>query len=1283
MTVWRSPPKTVTLSYDDLECRANQLARYLTGCGVRQGDRVGLLFSRSIWAYVAMLAVMKAGAAYVPLDPGFPKDRIAFISEDAGIRLFLTTAGLRSHLDSMKAEVVCLDQRQTLIGQQAPSAPSPPASAATDDLCYIIYTSGSTGKPKGVAVGHPAICNFVRAAAEVYGISPEDRVYQGMTIAFDFSVEEIWIPLYSGATLVAAPAGPSLVGNDLSQFLETRRITALCCVPTLLATLDNDLPLLRFILVSGETCPQNLVERWYSEGRTFLNVYGPTEATVTATWTLLAPNKPVTIGVPLPTYRILILVPGEARLAEKGNIGEICIAGIGLAVGYVNRPDLTEKAFIPDFLGLPDNPSGRIYRTGDLGRITGNGEIEYLGRLDAQVKIRGYRIELAEIESVIMRVPGIAQAVVGTYQPEPGMVELVAYYTLRQDVDQLDRETIVETIRGDLPAYMMPVFFERMDALPMLPCDKVDRKSLPPPAGPRHSARKARYIEPENDTEREIAQTLMNLLKIEQVSMDDHFFNDLGANSLLMARFCAQIRERLNYSDVSMREVYLHPTPRDFASFLTTRAHRKSPAAQAEPVHVASNTAYCLCGVLQLIFYIVYSTAITGGLVDGYAWVSEANGIGDTYLRALAFTGGMFLMLAVLPIALKWLLIGRWQEERIPVWSLGYFRFWLIKRMTQANPMVMFIGTPLYNVYLRLLGAKIGRNVVIFSRIVPACPDLLSIGDGTIIRKDSNLVGYRARSSFIETGTVTIGRDAFVGEATVLDIGTSIGDGAQLGHSSSLHQGQAIPAGKRYHGSPARETTDNYLTVEPMPCGIVRRVAFTVGQLAVLFGLTLPLPIMIFDILLVSLGFGTGGEVSTYVNASFYDPGFHLSLIEVSAGTYLGLIVIGLLSIVTIPRLLNLFMREGRTYPLYGFHFLLQQAISSRSNSYFYNLLFGDSSYIIYFLRAIGYKISLKDQTGSNFGVEQKHDSPFLCEIGKGTLISDGISLINADVSSSSFRVRKVSVGANSFIGNNVFYPAGGKVGDNCLLGTKTMVPIGGPELKDVGLLGSPCFEIPRSVARDKQLEHYRDGPTFKDRLFKKNVSNTITIMLYLASQWFFVHMVTLLSAIEIYQYHESGWTALLDFTMIVLTLTVAYYALVERASIGFAKLKPQSCSIYDDYYWKHERFWKLSEVFYLDLFSGTPFKGFIWRLLGVKVGKKLFDDGSGIPEKTLVSIGDYCTINQMVTIQGHSLEDGAFKSDYIRIGDGCTIGNNAFVHYGIEMEDNVVLEPQLLPDEG
>jgi non-ribosomal peptide synthetase-like protein len=432
---------------------------------------------------------------------------------------------------------------------------------------------------------------------------------------------------------------------------------------------------------------------------------------------------------------------------------------------------------------------------------------------------------------------------------------------------------------------------------------------------------------------------------------------------------------------------------------------------------------------------------------------------------------------------------------------------------------------------------------------------------------------------------------------------------------------------------------------------------------------------MIADLLLVWLGFGTGAEVAAHASSSLTDPGFQLTLLKVSSGFYFGLLAIGLLSVVTIPRLLNLFMKEGRTYPLYGFHFLVYRAISRRSNSYYFNLLFGDSSYIIYYLRAIGFKISLKDQTGSNFGAAQKHDTPFLCEIGTGTLVSDGFSIINADVSSSSFRLRKVTVGSNSFIGNNVFYPADGKVGDNCLLGTKVMVPVGGPEMRNAGLLGSPSFEIPRSVARDKQLEHYRGGPTFKGRLFRKNISNTITMILFLASQWFFVHLVTLLGVIEISQYHEQGSLALLDFTLILLIMTVAYFALVERASIGFGKIRPQSCSIYDDYFWKHERYWKLSEILHLELFAGTPFKGFIWRLLGVKVGRKLYDDGIGIPEKMLVSIGDNCTISQSVTIQGHSLEDGAFKSDYIQIGNGCSIGRNSYIHYGVVMEDNVVIE--------
>jgi amino acid adenylation domain-containing protein len=332
----------VRLTFAELDQWANRMARYLLGHGARAGDRIGLLLDQGVLSYVGMLAVMKINAGYVPLDAAFPADRVAYIVADAGIGKVLTMAALRDRFDTAGTEVLCVDDDESLIaarpgGRLDETETGPPV----DELCYIVYTSGSTGRPKGVAIDHAAICNFVRVAVEIYGVGLADRVYQGMTIAFDFSVEEIWVPLLSGATLVPKPPGVALVGGDLLTFLRDNGITALCCVPTLLATLDEDLPDLRFLLVSGEACPEDLVGRWHRPGRRFLNVYGPTEATVTATWAVVRPDRPVTIGVPLPTYSVVVLDPDEPRAVEPGQLGEIGIAGIGLARGYVNRPDLT------------------------------------------------------------------------------------------------------------------------------------------------------------------------------------------------------------------------------------------------------------------------------------------------------------------------------------------------------------------------------------------------------------------------------------------------------------------------------------------------------------------------------------------------------------------------------------------------------------------------------------------------------------------------------------------------------------------------------------------------------------------------------------------------------------------------------------------------------------------------------------------------------------------------------------------------------------------------------
>nr|WP_183526170.1 amino acid adenylation domain-containing protein [Micrococcus sp. TA1] len=403
----------LAVTYADLDARANRLARHLRGRGVRCGDRVALLSDHPLDGYTGMLATLKLNAAYVPLDPGFPVDRIAYICRDAGVSAVLTRSLHVETLDAVAATVVVVDAEASAIAAQPSERLMPEERGIpVNELAYVVYTSGASGRPKGVAIEHASICNFVRVAAEVYGITGEDRLYQGMSIAFDFSIEEIWVPWMAGATIVPKPHGAPLIGQDLHDFLLDLRVTGLCCVPTLLATLDDDLPDLRFLLVSGEPCPHDLITRWHRPGLRLVNAYGPPEATVTTTWTTLDPHGRVTIGMPLPTYSVVLLEPGSDRVVARGEAGEICIGGVGLAAGYLNRPELTAKAFIQDSIDLPNNPSGRIFRTGDLGRIAADGNIEYLGRIDDRVRVRGYRIELIEIESVQMLQRGIATAIV-------------------------------------------------------------------------------------------------------------------------------------------------------------------------------------------------------------------------------------------------------------------------------------------------------------------------------------------------------------------------------------------------------------------------------------------------------------------------------------------------------------------------------------------------------------------------------------------------------------------------------------------------------------------------------------------------------------------------------------------------------------------------------------------------------------------------------------------------------------------------------------------------------
>src|SRR5215211_3522432 len=651
------------------------------------------------------------------------------------------------------------------------------------------------------------------------------------------------------------------------------------------------------------------------------------------------------------------------------------------------------------------------------------------------------------------------------------------------------------------------------------------------------------------------AEVLADLLHVERVSVDSHFFDELGADSLVMAHFCARVRKRGNLPPVSMKDVYRHPTIRSLAAALADVAPSAARSSVATVIEVPTPTStreYVLCGALQLLFYLGYCYVAVFAAAEGYEWISAGSGAVEIYLRLVTFSGAVFLVACTVPILAKWVLIGRWKPQQIRLWSLAYVRFWIVKTLIRSNPgALLFIGSPLYVLYLRALGAKIGPGVVIFSRRVPICTDLLAIGAGTVIRRETLFPGYRGQSGRIETGAVNLGRDVLIGERSVLDIHTLVGDGGQLGHASALHSGQAIPKGERWHGCPAQRTDVNCLRVPPAQCGTLRRAGYSVAALLVVLLLYLPLLMGGF-----TLAVGAASSLAAVLAPPAGAGVLGALLVEAmifSALLFFGLVFVGLLLSVAVSRALAPLLEPDTVYPLYGFHDAVHRAIARIGSLKFFTFLFGDSSYVVHYLQALGYHLSPVVQTGSNFGIEVNHAHPALSAVGSGTMVADGLILVNDEVSSTSFRVSRVAVGPHNFVGNDVTYPAGGKTGDNVLLGTKVLVPLDGPVREGVGLLGAPCFEIPRTVERDTRLDHLRTAEALRRGLAAKNRYNLRTIGIFLFTRWLgvFLWAAHYLAAFELYDVHPA--LGALSFAL-SLVVTAVYFALVQR---GLEALHP------------------------------------------------------------------------------------------------------------------------------
>jgi amino acid adenylation domain-containing protein len=571
-----------SLTYRELNARANRLAHYLREIGVGPDVLAGVLLERSMEMVVSLLGILKAGGAYLPLDPSYPAERLAFMITDSQVPVLLT---LRKYKESLPAQtaarVICLDDSADALATR--DQVNPNVAVNGENLAYVIYTSGSTGRPKGAMNTHSGISNRLLWMQDRYQLTEADRVLQKTPFSFDVSVWEFFWPLITGAGLVVARPGGHQDSAYLTRIIQQEQISTLHFVPSMLQVFLDEprlerLTSLQRVICSGEVLSRELEQRFHSRLSAELhNLYGPTEAAVDVTAWACEPSleqRNVPIGKPIANTQIYIL-DQQQKLSPPGVSGELYIGGAGLGRGYLHRPALTAERFVPN----PFGDGERLYRTGDLARWLPCGNIEYQGRLDHQVKIRGVRIELGEIESALLQHEAVRETVV-IARDDDGEKNLVAYVVTEQR-ESINRGELRAFLKERVPEYLVPSAFVLLPCLPLLPNGKIDRRALPPPDNDRPDP-DTPHIGPANGLEQAIANIWQEVLKLKQVGVNDNFF-DLGGHSLLMAQVHRKLREELQV-DVPMIELLKYPTVSSLSRRLGGHVPETSSFSKSVPV---------------------------------------------------------------------------------------------------------------------------------------------------------------------------------------------------------------------------------------------------------------------------------------------------------------------------------------------------------------------------------------------------------------------------------------------------------------------------------------------------------------------------------------------------------------------------------------------------------------------------------------------------------------------------------------------------------------------------
>ncbi len=1249
------------LTYAELDNWSDAIADYLRKNGIGCGCSVGVWWPRGLELHAAILGIIKAGAAYVPVDREIPAERVEVILEEVGAAACFSMQQL-----NVECKMLQVEPSNPLKGEY--KRLSPPLGAGGPvgvDCAYVLYTSGSTGKPKGIPISHKQICHLVRAEQSVLNIQPEDKVYQGFSVSFDMWCEETWISYFAGATLWVADNTTSKAIDELGDTLKRENITILHAVPSLLAVMEDSIPSLRLVNAGGEACTPQVLAKWARNGIKFYNSYGPTETTVTATIARLNAGDDIVIGEPLPNYNLAV-VDDKMNLLPFGEAGELVITGPGVSNGYVKLPQLTLEKFVLKPASLSILPGDRVYRTGDAAIINKDGSVDLQGRFDDQIKLRGYRIELGEIETRLNDLMGVRSAAVAVRKDNTAQEQLVGYVVMEDNAD-IEENLFRQELGKTLPSYMVPGTIMTLPEMPRMPSGKINRKALPTPKAfteaPDSSSETLDMNAPVHDR---VLAVLRKTFPGKTIVPEMDFFDDLGGHSLLAAGFVSQLRRDAGMPHASLKDVYIHrPLSKLITEWDKAPQEKKTKAtAYQKPPLWRYLTCWLAQSVALLAIYGLFAFQIFIPYLGYYYVDQELDSVLYSILTSLVLFSLIPPIFTVITLVTKWLIIGKFKEGDYPLWGSYYFRWWLVKTMQRLLPAQFLNGTPLYPSYLRMLGMTIAADAQISDFSVGA-EDLITIGSDASLSSQTNLNNVWVEDGLLKIRSITIGDHAYIGSSAMISGGAVIEDWGELQDLSHLQSGQTIASGEVWQGSPAQFKEKKNIVDLPQPLYVStltrRKYKLLFGLFILIFPLVILLPLLPTIMTINSLDNAAGDYDFTYLTGA----------------PVLALVYILLFTAETII-LARIFQRKVKPgkYPIYSRFYLRKWFIDQLLSL---NLIVLHPIYatvfVARFFRALGAKVGKDTEISTASNVTHP-----LLEIGDGSFVADAVTLGEADIRGQQLILDKTTIASFSFVGNSALIPQGYHLGGNMLIGVLSTPPdasqLYGSPAHD--WFGSPAIALPRRQQSNTFPPELTIHPK-KRRKLARGLVEFIRIIL--------PESAIICSSILFIAYghdllvDEPLWKIILYFPFYYLFFMglPAFLLTVILKWLFIGKYRPQQKPMWTWKVWRSEAitstYEALSIPFLLEYMQGTPWLPLLMRLLGVKTGRRVWMNTTDITEFDMVTIGDDTALNADCGPQTHLFEDRVMKVGAVKIGARSSIGAGTIILYDSEVGDDTKIE--------